>query len=229
LILSGISADNNKRRAISGKVNIPLVEPVLISALEHWSYCPRQCGLIHLEAVWDENVFTLRGTQAHERADKAATRSERGKRVERALPIWSFEHGLQGRADVVEFTDGVPMPVEYKSGPAGQSVHARIQLCAQVLCLEEMFRVKIENAALFLVASQKRLPVPIDLTLREKTLSTIAAVRRMMDSQQLPSAKYDKRCRQCSLIDACLPQTLDRARVIAGAMLYMPLTERDLP
>ena len=32
---------------------------VMISALQHWSYCPRQCGLIHLDQVWDENLYTL--------------------------------------------------------------------------------------------------------------------------------------------------------------------------
>jgi len=44
---------------------------VLISALEHFSYCPRQCGLIHVERIFDENVFTLRGRRAHERVDVA--------------------------------------------------------------------------------------------------------------------------------------------------------------
>jgi CRISPR-associated exonuclease Cas4 len=41
---------------------------VLISALEHWSYCPRQCALIHLEQTYDENLFTLRGNRAHRTA-----------------------------------------------------------------------------------------------------------------------------------------------------------------
>ena len=41
----------------------------MISALEHWSYCPRQCALIHVERVWDENLYTLRGRRAHEKVD----------------------------------------------------------------------------------------------------------------------------------------------------------------
>ena len=35
-------------------------EYVPISALEHYSYCPRQCALIHVEQVFDVNVFTVR-------------------------------------------------------------------------------------------------------------------------------------------------------------------------
>ena len=32
-----------------------------LSALQHWLYCPRQCGLIHLEQAWAENKFTAEG------------------------------------------------------------------------------------------------------------------------------------------------------------------------
>jgi CRISPR-associated exonuclease Cas4 len=36
-------------------------EAVMISALEHYSSCLRQCALIHVEQVFDENLYTLRG------------------------------------------------------------------------------------------------------------------------------------------------------------------------
>ena len=39
---------------------------VLISAIEHFAYCPRQCALIHVEQTFDENLFTMRGRLAHE-------------------------------------------------------------------------------------------------------------------------------------------------------------------
>jgi CRISPR-associated exonuclease Cas4 len=45
-------------------------EPIMISALEHYSYCPRQCALIHVEQAFDENVFTMRGHAAHDRVDE---------------------------------------------------------------------------------------------------------------------------------------------------------------
>ena len=43
---------------------------VMISALEHWRYCPRQCALIHLEQTFDENVYTLRGRRLHRKVDQ---------------------------------------------------------------------------------------------------------------------------------------------------------------
>ncbi len=45
-------------------------DPIMISALEHWSYCPRQCALIHLEQIFDENLYTLRGAAVHEQVDE---------------------------------------------------------------------------------------------------------------------------------------------------------------
>lgn len=205
------------------------MEPVLISALEHWSYCPRQCGLIHMENVWDENVFTLKGDRVHERVDQPIARSERGRRVERALPIWSDKHGLTGRADVVEFLpDGTPFPVEYKSGKQRKDPHAAVQLCAQALCLEEMFGLDVSEGAVYFVASGIREKVSIDDSLRERTLRMVEAVRSMLEGESLPFAKCDKRCRDCSLIDACLPQTLKRAAALRGGDLFVPREEADL-
>lgn len=34
---------------------------VPISAIEHYSYCPRQCALIHIEQTYHENAYTVRG------------------------------------------------------------------------------------------------------------------------------------------------------------------------
>jgi CRISPR-associated exonuclease Cas4 len=120
-------------------------EWVPISAVEHFSYCPRQMALIHLEGIFDENVYTLRGRALHERVDQAEDRMERGVRVVRALPIWSERLGLVGKADVVEFRDDRPIPVEYKSGKVRDHVHAKRQLCAQAMCLEEMLQQRSER------------------------------------------------------------------------------------
>lgn len=41
-------------------------EPMIISALSHYQYCPRRCALIHIERVWDENGFTAEGKIMHD-------------------------------------------------------------------------------------------------------------------------------------------------------------------
>ena len=76
---------------------------IMISALEHYSYCPRQCALIHQEQTYDENLYTLRGRAVHKQVDEPEHTVEAGVRVERALALRSYRLGLTGRADVVEF------------------------------------------------------------------------------------------------------------------------------
>lgn len=191
------------------------IEPVLISALEHWSYCPRQCGLIHLEQTFDENVYTLRGRNAHAQIDRPGNESRRGARVERAMPLWSRRIGLIGKADAVEFVDGVPYPVEYKVGARRPGGHEDLQLCAQALCLEEMLGVPIPRGAIYYHASRKRVEVEFKPELREQVEVTAAAIRRMLETGILPPAPNDERCPRCSLIESCLPRVV--ARKTAGS------------
>src|SRR2546421_3117248 len=143
------------------------IEPVMISALEHYSYCPRQCALIHIEQVFDENIYTLKGHIAHERVDQAVTRNEEDMRIERALPLRSRRLGLVGRADVVEFHGNVPYPVEYKLGKRREWQYEAIQLGAQALCLEEMSGLAVPQGAIYYCSSRIRREIFFDAHLRE--------------------------------------------------------------
>ncbi len=181
----------------------------MISALEHYSYCPRQCALIHVEQVFDENLYTLRGRRVHERADNPKSRLEEGVRVERGLPLFSERLGLVGKADVVEFhAVGTPYPVEYKSGARRQKRHDDLQLCAQAMCLEEMLDQEVPRGAIYHYASRRRREVRFDGELRSLTEETVQAVRRLLVTATVPPPVADARCPKCSLFDACMPFTL---------------------
>jgi CRISPR-associated exonuclease Cas4 len=186
---------------------------VLISALEHFSYCPRQCGLIHLEQTFDENIYTIRGQLSHERVDAGEVELTAGIRVERAIPLWSDRLGLRGKADVVEFRPDGPYPIEYKVGPP-RGKHADVQLCAQALCLEEMLEVPVPRGAIFHVATRRRREVEFAESLRSRTMSLIEATRQMLVTQVLPPPVNDGRCGHCSLAESCLPDLVgDRDRL----------------
>jgi len=181
-------------------------EPIPLSALQHYVFCPRQCALIHLDRAWEENLYTLRGRRLHDRADRPESVIRDGRRVEYALPLWSDRHGLIGKADVVEFDeDGLPYPVEYKSGRKRISDADRAQLAGQALCLEEMFDCTITEGAIFYHRSRRREMVAIDASLRESTIRVIAAVRGLLAGDRLPMPHDDGRCLLCSLHDICLP------------------------
>lgn len=196
------------------------VMEVPISAIEHFSYCPRQCALIHVEQTYEENVFTMRGKLAHERVDAGEGAVSRGVRTLRAIPLWCERLAIRGKADAVEMRKSGPYPIEYKVGkPHGN--HAALQLCAQALCLEEMVGVAIPSGAIYYHAVRQRDAIVFDAELRAQTEDTIASIRRMLKAQELPGAIYDARCRNCSLINACLPYVVTepaRIRGLQGAL-----------
>ncbi len=186
---------------------------VPISALEHYSYCPRQCALIHVEQTYEENVYTVRGGLAHERVHSGDDTPSRGIEVRRGIPLWSDRLGLRGKADLVEFHAEGPYPVEYKVGKR-HGAHADLQLCAQALCLEDMLGVSVPCGAIYYYATRKRHEVVFDEVLRQRTLAVIEGVRRQLREQELPEAPNDSRCPKCSLIHACLPHVVgERARL----------------
>jgi CRISPR-associated exonuclease Cas4 len=181
-------------------------EIVMISALEHYAYCPRQCALIHIDQVFDENIFTLRGRMEHERTDEPESSIEYGVRVERAVPLWSDRLGLVGKSDVVEFHGGAPYPVEYKHGAKRKKLHDDIQLCAQAMCLEEMLNVTIPKGAIFHHSSRRRREAEFTPQLRAETERVITETRHLLLDGVLPPPVNDARCENCSLNSACMPE-----------------------
>lgn len=189
------------------------LEPIALSALQHWCYCPRQCALIHQEQAFAENVHTLRGQAVHAAVDTPGFETRAGLRVERALPVWSERLGLIGKADVVEFQpDGTAYPIEYKHGSRHKAAHIAacddLQLAAQALCLEEMTGKLVVEGAVFYAKSKRRRPVAITSTLRDAVEAAADAIRRMLVSAQMPPPVDDARCKHCSLIDLCQPHAI---------------------
>lgn len=182
---------------------------ILLSALQHWIYCPRQCGLIHLEQVFEENIHTARGQALHHLVDTPGYEIKSGVRVERALPVWNDRHNLIGKADLVEFhPDGKVYPVEFKHGARRQKLHDDIQLAAQAMCLEEMLGRPVSGGAIFHATSHRRRDVLITPELRQLVIDTADAIRTMLASGRLPPPANDARCRECSLLDICQPDAL---------------------
>lgn len=184
-------------------------ESIMLSALQHWSYCPRQCALIHIEQAFDENVHTMRGNAVHQRVDEPGFESFEGVRSEYALPVWSERLSLIGKCDIVEFyPDGRIYPVEYKHGKKRAKAHDDIQLAAQAICLEEMTGKPVTHGAIYHHTSRYRREVAITETLRHQVEETVAAVRTLLAIGQLPAPVNDARCKECSLQDICQPQVM---------------------
>lgn len=188
-------------------------DPIPLSALNQYAYCPRRCYLIHVEGEFADNVHTLSGTYEHERVDQLHHEAKAGARVEFAMPVWSERLGLSGRCDVVEFhPDGAIYPVEYKHGKRKQWLNDDLQLAAQALCLAEMTGRAVPRGAVFHSQSKRRREVDIDAALAAQVAATAAAVRDLFERGTAPPPLADtRRCGECSLKAICQPELLAAA------------------
>ncbi len=200
---------------------------ILISALQHYAYCPRQFALIHVEQVWADNYFTAHGNILHERVDSCEPEQRGNVRYERGVAVKSQQLRLTGKLDLLEIEGRPPtkyFPVEYKRGKPKIEDWDKIQLCAQALCLEEMREVQIDEGALWYSQVRKREPVLFDDALRNVTLAAIEGAHKTLASGNTPlPTDQKKRCKACSLVNLCEPDTFRRDH--SGAYIAGLFTE----
>ena len=97
-------------------------------------------------------------------------------------------------------------PVEYKKGKRRKWDNDDVQLCAQALCLEEMFSTTVPEGFIYHAASKRRRKVSFDAALRSETERIIETVRSLIANREVPPAVLKPRCDGCSLRSICLPE-----------------------
>jgi CRISPR-associated exonuclease Cas4 len=206
------------------------MDPLPLSLVNDFLYCPRRAGLKLIEGVRSANEHTVRGDIAHENADLPGYEVAKGVKLLRALPVFSERLGLSGKCDIVEvhlksqISDLRSLvPVEYKKGKRRQFDNDDAQLCAQALCLEEMFEQRIERGAIFHAASKHRREVEFTPELRVITEKAIADVRALLAAGSVPPAQFAPRCEECSLFEVCVPRVTD-----AGAARRVQRFQKEL-
>lgn len=184
-----------------------------LSALQHFVFCPRQCALIHIEQLWEENRFTAEGRIMHEDTHEEGVENRKDVRIERGIPLRSLELGLSGKADVVEFRKTqdkkslILFPVEYKRGKPKPDHSDTVQLCAQAMCLEEMLKTNISSGALFYGKTRHRLDVEFNDALRQETKDLARGLHEFISAGKTPETVYSSKCDSCSLLEQCLPKS----------------------
>jgi len=183
----------------------------MLSALQHYAFCPRQCALIHNDQQWSENYLTAQGDLFHNRVDSYLKEKRKEIVTEFSIPIHSYEMGLSGKTDIVEFHYSNRLinrivPIEYKSGTVKKDSIDEVQLCAQAMCLEEMTGINIQFGFFYYGRDRKRLKVVLSKNLRVSTVELAEKVHGMLDSENLPPPRKGVHCRACSLRDLCQPQ-----------------------
>ena len=241
------------------KPETSILEPLPLSLLNDFLYCPRRAALKVVEGWRSANQHTARGDIVHEHADLRGYEIAKGVKLLRALPVFSDRLGLNGKCDIVEvhskpvaaeatrLTAPVPQlstrnpqpstagksepshvgsyetlfPVEFKVGKRRQWENDDAQLCAQALCLEEMFQTVIPRGAVFHADSKRRREIEFTPELRALTEQTIADLHALLGSTLIPRAEYREACEECSLYEICLPKATgagSRAAQLAGQL-----------
>lgn len=192
---------------------------LLLSQLTQAGYCPRRAALIMCDQIWQESVDTAKGRAEHQRVH-----TQRVERRGTDLKLFEFDvvsHKLwlKGKCDCVEAAADpngclIPAaefpvrlyPVEFKHGKVRAEREYEIQLCAQAMCLEEMYHTEIPEGAIFYISSHRRYPVQLDQTLRNLVQETAGALRELQNGWNLPAPEYGAKCVKCSLRERCMPQ-----------------------
>jgi CRISPR-associated exonuclease Cas4 len=211
---------------------VPEREALPLSLLNDYRYCPRRAALKIVEGWREANVHTERGDIVHEHTDLAGYESQisnLGSQILllRALPVWSDRLGLNGKCDIVEaeLCSNLKFeisnlkslkPVEFKLGKRRKWENDDTQLCAQALCLEEMFGVPVTRGAVFQADSKRRREVEFTAELRTSTEQAVQELHALLRQSEisnlkseipkLPPAVWKSACEECSLFDICLPQ-----------------------
>lgn len=178
-----------------------------LSLLNDFLYCNRRAALKIVEGWRSANEHTNRGDIVHEHADLAGYEVVKGATLLRALPVWSEQLGLNGKCDIVEQrSDGSYFPVEFKLGKRRQWQNDDVQLCAQAICLEEMFAISVPRGAIFHADSKRRREVEFTPELRAGTMDAASQLHQLLASGRVPPAVFKPACEECSLFDHCLPK-----------------------
>ena len=191
---------------------------LLISGIKHFKFCRRRWALFHIEQQWDENALTVSGHLMHERVHDSSFTEKRGRLLlSRGMPIRSDRLGISGVCDMVELIrdddHGVEIfgregkylvnPVEYKHGrPDDADIW---QLCAQVICLEEMFVTDIPTADIYYGELHARKTYEMTDELRHEVEDAVSEMNALMKRGYTPKVKPQKACRSCSMYDICQP------------------------
>lgn len=201
---------------------------LMLSGVQHFLFCERQWALSYIEMQWVDNRLTVEGNWLHEHVDDPEYRTKRSSTITlRSVRLLSRSLGFYGLSDVVELRqcEAGPNaishpdypghwqmhPVEYKRGKPKENRCDEVQLCAQAICLEEMYGVCIEQGELYYGETRHRHEVVFDEVLRHLVATLAERMHLLYEAGQTPRPIYKAHCKSCSLFDLCLPKSLVKA------------------
>lgn len=200
---------------------------LMLSGIQHFAFCERQWALIHIEQQWADNRLTVEGSWMHRRVDNPFETERQGSKVQlRSVSIKSYALGLYGIADMLELhpaddDTGVPipryngkwhiLPIEYKHGKPKREPIDEVQLCAQAMCIEEMYDITLTTGCFYYGQTKRREYIEFTQELRQHVIELAQQMHQIYANGITPVAKYRNQCKSCSLIDQCFVSEFNKA------------------
>ncbi len=206
--------------------------PDLVPArmLNEFAYCPRLAYLEWVQGEFADNLETLEGRFGHRRVDQPDRQElpEPGHENtaqpdtihSRSVMLSARGEKLIAKLDILDLENSVAVPIDYKRGripdvPGNAWEPERVQLCAQGLILREN-GYQCEGGILYFIESRRRVSIPFDDELVDRTRELLGQMRAMATDGRIPPPLDDSpKCPRCSLVGICLP---DETRLLACPM-----------
>jgi len=118
-------------------------EYLLLSGIQHYSFCRRQWALIHIEQCWNENLLTAEGKIMHERAHDASI-SEKGE-MSLSFMILGLSHLFSASPVPAMWWNSIRVMMEFRC-MAGMENGFRILLNTSVASPKKLTQIVYNSA-----------------------------------------------------------------------------------
>lgn len=207
-------------------------------------YCPRLFFYEWVEGLFRESVDTVEGRIQHKRVDKKAGAMPKPEDAgeekihSRSVTLSSERLRVIATLDLVEGSEGIVTPVDYKHGKPRETDGVlelwpadRAQLAVQGLVLREN-GYRCEEGVAYYAKTKQRVRVSFDEALMRETERVIEAARELAAYGEIPPPLVDSpKCPGCSLVGICLPdetRALQQAALVRVEGAQLPLFA-DIP
>lgn len=203
-------------------------------------YCPRLFFYEWVEGIFRESKDTIEGKSQHQRVDAKSTElpppEEAGEETihSRSVMLSSERLRVIAKMDLIEVSEGVVTPVDYKHGRPRQNDDGielwptdRVQLAIQGLILRDN-GYQCEEGVAYYAKTRQRARVAFDETVIQEAEQAIARAWELARAGQLPPPLVDSpKCPGCSLVGICLPDETNSLRLGTKPAVQMDLFSED--
>ena len=200
-------------------------EAIPLSRISQAGYCLRRVALLTNEQLWNENTDTAKGREEHKRVHTSRIEKRGDTLALYEYEVFSERMNIGGKCDCIEAVRDasgcrIPAvefpvrlyPVEYKHGTLRDEIEYELQLCAQAMCLEEMYDTAIPEGAIFYISSHRRKSVTFTKELRRQVCEIVQQLDGIRRDFSVPHAVPGAKCKRCSLRELCMPDVGSTAR-----------------